>query len=430
MEITLLFVLFLLNGLFSMSEIALVTSRRSRLQQLEEQGDHGAAAALRLAEHPTRFMSTIQIGITSIGIMSGIFGESALAEPLSQELQTHGLSAATSSSVATALVVILITYVSIVLGELVPKRLGQLHPETVSRRVARPLEWLALLSTPFVRLLSTTTEMLLRLLGVRERMAAPVTPEEIQAMVAESTEAGTIEEEEHELVRNVFRLDERSIASLMVPRGDIVALDVEDLPKDLLAFVEATPFHAMPVYRGGPDDVIGILESRWILSAFCRGESPDLAALCTPALFVPETTTALDMLERFRETGARMALVVDEYGDLQGLVSLHDMLEAIAGEFNNEEDEDMAFRREDGSWLLDGLTPSPELRDHLELTTLPDGGKAGYETLAGMLMFLLGRMPSTGDIARWQDWTFEIVDMDGKRIDKVLAVYSPEEVRE
>jgi putative hemolysin len=420
MEAAILLALILLNGAFAMSEIALVTARKGRLQQLREQNEPGAAAALRLHEEPTRFLSTVQIGITSIGILNGIVGEAAFAPALSEWFQSFGIEAVHSRYLGTGLVVVLITYFSIVLGELVPKRLGQLRPETLARVVARPMEWLARISKPFVRLLSGSTELVLMLLGVKNRAAPRVTEEEIHYLLAEGSQEGVIEEHEKDMVRNVFRLDDRQIGSLMVPRRDVVYLDADKPWEENVRRIEDSEHTRFPVVRGGLRDIVGIISARLLLKKLVRDGKPDLRTELQPAVFVPESLTGMELLQNFRTSGTQLAFVVDEYGEVLGIVTLQDVLEAITGEFKPRSvEEEWAVQRADGSWLLDGLIPVAVLKDRLGVKTVPEEER--YHTLSGMLMVLLGRLPQTGDSAQWDDWRFEVVDMDGKRIDKVLA---------
>jgi len=423
MEIAFLFGLILLNGLFAMSELALVASRRARLQAMVDEGDAGAAAALALNEHPTRFLSTIQVGITSIGILSGIVGQAALAEPLATWVDQFALiDVETSQIVATALVVVLVTYFSIVLGELVPKRIGQLSPEKIARLVARPIRGLAAIANPFVRLLSASTELLLRVLGARTTADTAVTEEEIHALIEEGGESGVIDEQERAMVRNVFRLDDRQIAGLMTPRSDIVHLDLDESIEVNLKKVVESDHARFPVCRGSLRDVAGVVSARQLLKQLVQGGPIDLAAAQEPAVFVPESLTGMELLENFRSSASHVAVVVDEYGEVQGLVTPQDLFEAIAGEFKSPRQEDAwAVQRKDGSWLLDGLIPVPELKDRLELDSVPEEDFGRYNTLSGMLMLLLGRVPHTADATEWEGWRFEIVDMDHRRIDKVLA---------
>lgn len=427
MEIALLIALILLNGVFAMSELALVTARKARLQKLIDEGDGAAAAAVKLGEDPNRFLSTIQIGITSIGVLNGIVGEAALAGPLALWLQTLGAPVQASQYGATALVVVVITYFSIVVGELVPKRLGQTYPEALARLVARPIDWLSKATKPFVMLLSVSTRALLRLLGVQEGNVNAVTEEEIHAMLAEGTSAGVIESHEHAMVRNVFRLDDRQIGSLMVPRSDVVVLDLEQSFEVNMARVESSEHSRFPVVKGNLGNLQGVLNARQWMAQALRGAARELAEqpLQQP-LYVPETITGMELLDNFRLSDVQMAFVIDEYGELQGIVTLQDLIEAITGEFQPRDPEtSWAMQREDGSWLLDGHIPVPELKDRLNLDRVPDEERGRYHTLSGMLMLLTGRLPRVGDCATWEGWRLEIVDMDGRTIDKVLATKLP-----
>lgn len=422
MDILILLGLIVLNGLFAMSEVALLTARKARLQRMVAEGDKSAAAALALGEDPTRFLSTIQIGITSISVLNGIVGQAAFAPPLAALLQSLGVAPGTADGLATAVVVIVITYVSIVIGELVPKRLGQIAAESAARLAARPMGLLAMISRPFVMALTGSTNLILRSMGIDPASTQKITEEEIHALLAEGSESGVIEQSEHAMVRNVFRLDERQISSLMVPRSDVIFLDVEESPEENLARVADHEHSRFPVCRGGLDDILGIIHTKQLLAQSLRGESIDFSENLAEALYVPETLTGMELLENFRNSNTQIALVLDEFGEVQGLVTLQDLLEAITGEFASPGDEDSwALQREDGSWLLDGLIPIPELKDRLHLISVPEEDKARYQALSGMLMLLLGRMPQTGDIIEWENWKLEVVDMDGKRIDKVLA---------
>ena len=426
MEITLLVLLIVLNGAFAMSEIALVASRKGRLQTRADAGDHGAAVALELADDPTRFLSTIQIGITSIGILNGIVGEGVLAAPLAAWLQKIGMPAPGSGYLATALVVVTITYFSIVLGELVPKRIAQMTPESIARFVSRPLKWLSLLTKPFVLLLSSSTRAVIALLGLKERDDAHLVQEDIRTLLLEGTNTGAIEQTEHDMVRNVFRLDDRLLGSLMVPRRDLVVLDAAKPWSENQRIIEAHEHSRFPVVRGGFHDIVGVVGARSLLATTLKGEVPDLASLARPAFFVPEGLTGMELLENFKTSGRRVALVVDEFGELQGMVTLTDLVEAITGEFKPRRVEDAwAVRRDEGSWLLDGLIPIPELKDRLSLLSVPEEGRTSYQTLSGMLLLLLGRLAHTGDKVNWDGWQFEIVDLDNRRIDKVLATRIP-----
>ncbi|ELM3618296.1 HlyC/CorC family transporter [Aeromonas sobria] len=423
MEILILLGLILLNGIFAMSEIAIVTARKARLGKLASEGNRSAAIALKLGEDPTNFLSAVQIGITSIGLLNGIYGESLLAQPFSLWLQEWGLPAKSSGLLATVIVIVVVTYLSIVVGELVPKRLGQLNAERIACLVARPMHWLATLTRPFVWLLSASTNAGLRLLRVNQNGNSNVTEEEIHAMLVEGSEAGVIEDHEHTMLRNVFRLDERSLSSLMVPRSDIHYLDLaQPLAVNLQRLVEYR-HNFFPVCNGSLSELVGIINVNTLLLAYIKGEPIDLAALTEEGSLLPETLDGLELLNHFRSHAEHMVLVVDEYGELQGLVTQQDLLEALAGDFQQEDGSDnWAFQRADGSWLLDGLIPLPELKDCLELVRLPEEEKHHYHTLGGLIMLLLGRVPKTGDLVTLEQWQLEIVDMDGLRIDKVLAM--------
>jgi len=428
MEIAFLFLLIFINGLFAMSEIALVTARKARLQKHIDAGDPGAIAAVKVGENPTHFMSTIQIGITSISILNGIVGQSVLAEPTAKWLQEQFvLDPKIAGYMGTAIVVIGITYFSIVLGELVPKRLGQLNPEPIARAVARPMQWLAAISKPFVKLLAGSTNLMLGLFGANELAAPSVTEEEIHAMLVEGTDVGVIEHQEHAMLRNVFRLDDRQLGSLMVPRGDIVSLDPDKSFEENLKRIEESEHARYPVARNGLQEIFGVISARLLLKKALHHEVPDLRSGLVAPVYVPETLTGMELLENFRHSGSMLAFVVDEYGEVLGMVTLRDLMEVITGEFKPQRGEDAwAVRRDDGSWLLDGLIPIPELKDRLELKDVPDEDKGRYHTLAGLTMYLLGRLPHAGDHVAWSGWKLEVVDMDGKRIDKVLASRMPD----
>jgi len=422
MEIFAVALLIVLNGLFAMSEMALVSSRKTRLQKLVDEGDASAAAALSLNSEPTRFLSTIQIGITSVGVLSGVVGEATLAKPLAETFFDMGMVQATASWVATATVVVVITFLSIVFGELVPKRLAQGSPETIARFVATPMRFLAVLVRPFVSLLTATTEIVLAVFPKKIQAPPSVTEEEIEALLEEGSDAGVIEAQEHQMVRNVFRLDDRQITSLMVPRSELVALDVELPTEENLAVIAASDHSRFPVLRGDRREIVGIVSAKHLLNQFLRKESPDIQRAMQAAVFVPETLTGMELLENFRASSASMVVVMDEYGQSKGIVTEQDIFEAIAGEFKPQHDDDAwSIQRADGSWLLDGLIPIPELEDLLGLNSVPEEDKGRYHTLAGMVMLLLGRLPRATDQVDWEQWRFEVVDLDGHRIDKVIA---------
>lgn len=428
MELLLLAFLILLNGVFAMSEMALAASRKARLQVMAEAGDAGAVVAIDLHEDPTRFLSTVQIGITSIGVLNGIVGEAAFSQPLAAWLKSSFEIAPRVADIGSlALVVVIITFLTIIFGELVPKRVGQLYPETVARLVARPMRGLAFAARPFVRLLAGSTEAVLRLLGIRDTQARGVTEEEIAASLEEGVDAGVIEAHEHQMVRNVFHLDDRPLTSMMVPRGDIQWLDAATTVRDALKRAGEGEAHSWyPICRGSLDDVVGMVSVSRLLSLGPQHEGA-VEPHAVPAVFVPETLSGMELLEQFRIQSARMVFVVDEYGVVQGLITPHDLLEAITGELQpREQEEAWALQREDGSWLLDGLMPVSELKARLDIRELPEEDKGRYNTLAGLLMAVSGSLPAVGERIDCGEWVFEVVDLDGRRIDKVLAQPVPQ----
>ena len=426
MDVFLLALLTTLNALFSMSEMALSTSRRARLAAMAETGDAGAVAALRLMEDPTQFLSSVQIGITSIGMLSGIVGEAAFAAPLSLWLETFGMGQGTASIVSTALVVTCITFFTIIFGELVPKRIGQLYPEPVARWVSRPMRALATGAKPFVVLLSSVTAMTLRLLRIDANAARVVTEEEISASLEEGVDAGVIELHEHQMVRNVFHLDDRRLSSLMIPRADIEWLDASDTVAQALQKVAAAGalnlVHSWyPVCRNSLDDVVGVISVAKLLQLGPQHEGP-IESAAQPASFVPETLTGMELLEQFRVRAGRLVFVVDEYGVVQGLMAPRDLLEAITGELQPGMQTDAwATLRPDGVWELDGLMPVSELRARLGIKELPEEERGRYNTVAGLLMSVSGHLPTVGERIDAVGWTFEVAALDGRRIDKILA---------
>ena len=428
MDFLLIAFLTLLNGVFAMSEMALSASRRARLVAMAESGDKGAESALGLLNNPTQFLSSVQVGITSIGMLNGIMGEAAFSGGLAAWLQSLGMPPRGSELTATGLVVAIITYITIVFGELVPKRIGQLYPETTARLVARPMMWVASAAKPFVRLLSFSTQAVLKLLRVDNSAGRFVTEEEITASLEEGVDAGLIEEHEHQMVQNVFLLDDRLLTSLMLPRSSIEWLDATDSVAEAIEKAAATGHSWYPVCRGSLDDVVGVVKLATLIAL--RANSVGVAdpagerigALTTPAVFVPETLTGMELLEQFRAQSTRMVFVVDEYGVVQGLVTPLDMLEAITGELQPGAQVDAwATKRADGSWLIDGAMPVSELKARLDIRELPDEDKGRYNTVAGLMLSVSGRLLQTSDEVTCAGWQFEVVDLDGRRIDKVLA---------
>lgn len=436
MDFLLIVFLTLLNGVFAMSEMALASSRKARLAAMAELQDKGAKAALGLLDNPTQFLSSVQVGITSIGMLNGIIGEAAFSGGVSMWLQGLGVALRAADISATAIVVTVITYVTIVFGELVPKRIGQLYPETVARLVARPMMWVASGAKPFVRLLSLSTHGVLKLLHVDVSAGRAVTEEEIAASLEEGVDAGLIEEHEHQMVQNVFLLDDRLLTSLMLPRSSIEWLDASDTIAQAIDKAGATGHSWYPVCRGGLDDVVGVVNvakllalrgqihmvSGGHLSSSAPSVDDRIGAYAVPAVFVPETLTGMELLAQFRAKSTRILFVVDEYGVVQGLMTPMDMLEAITGELQTGAQLDAwAIQREDGSWLIDGVMPVSELKARLDIRELPDEDRGRYNTVAGLLQSVSGRLLKTADRVECAGWRFEVLDLDGKRIDKVLA---------
>jgi putative hemolysin len=425
MDFLLIVFLTLLNAMFAMSELALAASRKPRLNAMAEEGDKGAQAALILLDNPNQFLSTVQVGITSIGVLNGIVGEAAFSDTVASWLHAWGLADKAAAISATALVVTTITFTTIIFGELVPKRIGQLYPEVVSCWVSRPMLWLARAAGPFVKLLSGSTAAVLKLLKIDTNAQRPMTEEEISASLEEGLDAGVIEVHEHQMVQNVFGLDDRPLTSLMVPRSEVQWLDASYSVARSLEKVGtdgALSAHSWyPVCRGSMEDVIGKISVARLLE-LGAGASDTIDAYVTPAAFVPETLSGMELLEQFRAKVGRLVLVVDEYGEVQGLLTPHDLLEAITGELQPRTKADAwATQREDGSWLLDGVMPVSELKARLDIDELPDEDRGRYNTVAGLLMAISGHLPVVGEKISCESWLFEVLDLDGKRIDKVLA---------
>ncbi len=421
-EIGLLLLLIVLNGVFAMSEMAIASSRKTRLQQWAADGNSGAVAALKLAEEPNQFLATVQIGITLIGIVTGFFGGSALSAPVARQLDRIPALAPYSDIISILLVVGLVTYLSLVVGELVPKRLALQNPERLATLVAPPMTLLSRVASPIVRLLGASSEVILRVLGVRHAEDAPVTEEEIAILLQEGTAAGVFTPGEHELLEGVFDLGDRDVRDLMTPRYRLVALDLNAPIEENFRKMADSPHHLFPVYAGELDNLVGMVPVKKLWAASLSGEPIDLRLLAEPALIIPEFLPALDVVKRFRRHPNTAAMVVDEYGGVQGLLSLHDLVEAITGDLGETpERSDEAVQRADGSWLLDGALPVHQVRSLLKLGPLPGEEAGDFETLGGFLMASLGRIPEVGDTFDWDNRRFEVVDMDGRRIDRVLV---------
>lgn len=422
-EIFIVFLLIVANGVFAMSEIAIISSRKVRLQQLANQGNAKARVALQLAESPNNFLSTVQVGITLIGILTGAFGGATIARGLANYLQEIPVLAPYSQAIALGIVVLIITYLSLILGELVPKRLALNNPERIAANIAMPMRMLAAIAAPAVYLLSASTDFVLRILGIGPSTEPLVTEEEIRVLIEQGTEAGTFEVAEQDMVERVFRLGDRPVSALMTPRPDIVWLELEDtLEKNRHKIIDGG-HSRFPVCQGGLDNVLGIVPVSDLLARCLSNQPLDLTVSLRQPVFVPESTRGLKVLELFKQTGTHIALVVDEYGVIQGLVTLNDILVEIVGDVpsNEDQEEPQAIQREDGSWLLDGMLSIDEFFELFAIKEVPAEHRGSYQTLGGFVITHLGRIPTASDYFEWQGMRIEVVDMDGNRIDKVLA---------
>lgn len=429
MDIVLLLLLILLNGILAMSEIAVVSSRKSRLQKLADDGAPGAKTALELSNEPSAFLSAIQVGITTVGILSGAIGENALADPLGEWLSAVPFLQPYARGLALSFVVVVLTYFSVVVGELVPKRLGLLAPETVAAMIASPMTLLARVTRPLVWLLSSSSSLILKVIGAKPGTEAPVSNDEINVLMEQGAEAGVFHESEQAIVSNVLRLDEQRIGAIMTHRNDIYVLDLDTPEDEIRTCLSESPYTRIVVCRDGLDHIVGILRTADLLKAALAGEKLDVERYLKPPLFVPEGVTTTHLLESFRKARQQCALIVDEYGELQGLVTLTDVLAAIVGDVPSS---DMAevkdiVVRDDGSWLIDGGVTIERLRSALEIEEdFPGENENAYNTLGGLVMYVLGRIPAVADSFEAAGLRFEVVDMDKNRVDKVLASKLPE----
>lgn len=429
LEILVVVLLIFANSLFAMTEMSIVSSKKIRLQQLVNQGNRRAATALDLANSPNRLLSTAQIGITLIGIFAGAFGGAKIAKGLEIELDKLPIFTGRSEGISLTIVVVLITYFSLVFGELVPKRLAMNNPEIIATNTAMPMQTLSRIMSPVVHLLSMSTELILRMMGIQPSQEPEVTEEEIKVLIEQGTEAGTFEQAEQDLLQRVFRLGDRHVNALMTPRPDIVWLDLDD-PIDTNRQKMIKSSHSrLPVCQAGLDNVLGVVQISDLLSRVLAGEPLDLTATLRRPLFVPESTTGFRILELFKQSGTHIAVVVDEYGVIQGLVTLNDVLVELVGDMPDidQQEEPMAVQREDGSWLIDGMYSVEDFFELFEIKQDPRHQRNNYQTLAGLVITHLGRIPTAADHFEWQNFRFEVMDMDGNRVDKVLVMPMPSE---
>ena len=422
LEISVILVLILLNGAFALSEIAVISARKVRLRQDVEDGKPGAAEALRLAEHPGDLLATVQIGITLIGVLAGALSGATIAEELAAFLARWAVLEPYAESLSLLVVVIFVTYFSLVLGELAPKRLALSAPEAIAARVGRPLTGLARFAAPLVRLLTGSTDLLLRLFGVGPLTDPPVSEDDVRGMLAMGAQAGIFESAEEDLVTGIFRLADRRVGSLGTPRPAIGWINLEDTDAEIRQALIDTRWERMPVARGTLDNVVGVVSTRRLLANCLSGKPIDIQSELVEPLMIPESLTVLKTLELLKLAPLKLALVFDEYGGLQSLVTNSDVLGIIAGEVSLAGQEKItAQQRTDGSWLLDGRLSVEDLKEILQMDILPFEDRAGYETLGGMVMTYLGQVPKPTDSFTWSGYRFEVLDMDGLRVDKVLA---------
>jgi putative hemolysin len=425
--ILVILLLIIVNGIFVMAEMAVVSSRKPRLQQFADEGSRGAQTALELATHPDRFLATVQIGITLIAILTGAFGEYALTSRLSSSLQRSSALAAYSQTIAFAIVVAAITYVSLVIGELLPKRLALYNPERIASSMAGFMNLLSRFCHPAVALISGSTRFTMKLLMLHPPEEPPVTEEEIKVMMKQGTEAGVFEEAEHDIVKSIFKLSDRAVSALMKPRRDVIWLDVDDPLIENEKKLATSLYSRFPVGQGSLDNVLGIVQTKDLLTNCLAGSKIDFTNL-RPPVFVPEGLPALKLLEMFKKSRTHMALVVDEYGGVEGLVTLNDILEDLVGDVASVDmpAEQQIYQRSDGSWLIDGRLQIDDLKEVLAVSRLPGEESGSYQTLGGLVMLQVGRVPVTGDAFEADGYKFEVVDMDGKRVDKVLVSKVPQ----
>nr|WP_299416231.1 hemolysin family protein [uncultured Emticicia sp.] len=420
MEILIILFLVILNGIFSMSEIALISSRKTKLEIASKNGDRRAAAALELANSPNRFLSTVQIGITLISILTGIFSGNTLTIGIQYFLTGLGLELKYADNIAVGIVVVIIGFVQLVLGELVPKRIGMSNPEGIAKTMAAPMNVLSTITSPFIWLLTKCSDLIIKLLGIGVSDSS-VTEEEIKSMIQEGTTGGAIDEIEQEIVQNVFHLGDRKITSLMTNRSDLTYLDLEDSIQENIEKIIETKHSVYPICKDGIDNITGLLYIKDLLGKDLGTELQHLAHLGKEPLFIPENNQAYQALEKFREERIHMGIILDEYGSVMGIITLNDILDALVGDISmDDEFEYDIFEREDGSFLVDASLPFDDFLNQFEIVINNRKEYTGFDTLGGFALHILQEIPDTGDKFEWEDYEFEIIDMDKNRIDKIL----------
>ena len=423
MEILIIIVLIVVNGLFAMAEIAIVSSRKTRLKQKADEGSRRAKIALKLADDPGNFLSTIQVGITSIRILNGAFGETAIADRLTDFFTGVPVVAPYSRALSVMIMVFGVTYLTVVVGELVPKRIALRRPEAIAILVARPMRLLSRITHPIVRFLSLSSDVILRIIGSKRSDDPPVSEEEIKVLMNQGAEAGVFDETERDFVQNIFKMDDVRILTIMTPRKDIVYWEVEDPSEENMKRIIDSPHDVVPVCEGGLDHTRGMLQAKDLLAGKCIVGMEDLKPIMKPILYAPESISPRRLLENFKSSKNSIALVVDEYGSVQGLVTLYDVLEEVVGDIPwlQSSSEPEAVARDDGSWLIDGGYGIDKFKELFELDHVPGEDTNAFHTLAGLVMSQVGRVPNVSDSFDWNDFKIEVVDMDGNRIDKVLV---------
>jgi putative hemolysin len=422
-EIVLILLLIVANGVFAMAEMALVSAKKVRLKSKADQGDERAKVALALANSPGQFLSTVQVGITLVGVLAGAFGGATIAEKLGTVLMPLPLIGPYGEGIALGVVVSIITALSLVVGELVPKQLALHNPESIAISLASPMEKLSRLVGPAVRFLSRSTDFIVRIFGIRKAGEPPITEEEIKILIAQGTDAGVFEEAEEEMVRSILRLGDRRAGDVMTPWSQLVVIDVEEEPRVNWTRIAESGHSHFPVFEGRVDNVIGLVAVKDLWAQFATGKDVEIRGCLKPAVYVPARKKALDLLEVFRTSGHHVALVADEIGNIEGLVRFNDVLKSVVSPSTlpGEPNENPVVKREDGSWLIDGMLPIDELREVLGRQQLPGEGTGSFQSLGGFVVHQLGKLPQTSDHFVVSGFRFEVVDMDGKRVDKVLV---------
>ncbi len=431
-EIPLIALLIVLNGIFAMAEFAIISSKNIRLKKLIEEGNSGAEAALKLSEDSTKFLSTIQVGITLIGVLTGALGGAAVSGSFADYLRQFPQIAPYSNILAVIIVVTIITYFMLIFGELVPKKIALNNTEKIASVVARPMQVFSLLATPFTFIISASTNIILKIFGLDRAKNKSVTEEEIIDLIEEGIDNGAIEKSEQEMVENIFDLDDQRLGSLMIPRPDIIAINIDDSKEEIRRVITENPRSIFPVYRGNLDNLIGIIQVKNLWTNSCDLTPDSISSILKKPIFVPSTLTASELLEEFKRKKGHFALVSDEYGGIAGLVTLHDILEAIVGDIHcDDEPEDIPMvQREDGSWLIDGNMLIEDFKEHFGITDMPQEKQGQYQTIAGFILMKLQKIPKAGDHFDWGKYRFEVTNMDVHRIDKVLITVIDTEPRD